>query len=277
MHTFPETLLKHLGRYRLDVLKIKEPGVFRHQDNEHFKEHVLPIKDKYLNFLPLIRDIAPNLADAKGRAIKWHRYAHHLNSSQILAVNLFQPLLLAGEEGQQILSEVAGTNFPSQNNTGFEFVPNEAEGTNIDFCVTGSDGGAVFMELKLTESEFGGAADDQKHREKFQNVYLEACKGKLNLPSGKEWETFRQFYQVFRNVVYADARTKVWFVIPGPHKSLRKRAELALSYVDTAIQSQIEVVNLGDLFRQIQERVSQNQMLAVHYAEFKEKYLPALE
>ena len=101
--------------------------------------------------MALIRDTAPKLKEAmEVDAVKWHRYAHHLNSSQMLAVNLFQPLLQGGAEGRRILAEITGTVFPSQMSTGFEFVPNKKEGTNIDFCLTGADGARVFMELKLT-------------------------------------------------------------------------------------------------------------------------------
>ena len=165
MIPFLETFLEHLGRYQVDVLRIEDPGIYRHGDTDHLKQHILPKEDRDLDLLPLIRDTAPKLKDAMEQSgIKWHRYAHHLNSSQMLAVNLFQPLLQPGEEGRRILAEITETAFPSQRPTGFEFVPSKKEGTNIDFCVTGADGIPVFMELKLTESEFGGAEEDEELR-----------------------------------------------------------------------------------------------------------------
>ncbi len=276
MTSYTQTLLESLGRYRCNVLKIKEPGVFNRKGKEHLKEHILPIGERKLNFLPHIRESASKLTDAIGVGIKWHRYAHHLNSSQILAVNLFHPLIQAGEDGWRILAEITETVFPFQPPTCFEFVPDKKEGTNIDFCVTGADEARVFMELKLTEQGFGSPKDDQHHRDKFREFYSPLCRGKINLPDGAEWATFRRYYQIFRNVLYADQFTRVWFVIPKPHTTLLKKLDLALEFVDPAIRSQIRVVHLGELFRKIEQRVSSEPELSEHYTSFSQKYGPAL-
>ena len=42
MTSFLQTFLEHLGRYRVDVLKIADPGIYRHGDTDHLKEHILP-------------------------------------------------------------------------------------------------------------------------------------------------------------------------------------------------------------------------------------------
>ncbi|MEI6536185.1 MAG: hypothetical protein WCN98_12640 [Verrucomicrobiaceae bacterium] len=258
-------------------MEVNEPGIYRYRGREVKKEHILPYGRKDLNFLPLIRDAALKLKDASGAGgLKWHHYSHHLNSSQVLAVNLFQPLLQTGDEGLRTLAKITATGFPCHNPTGFEFVPNPNEGTNIDFCVTGKGGQRVFMELKLTEEEFGSARNDERHQNKFHDIYSPLCRNKITLPDGAEWATFKRFYQVFRNVVYADRKTKVWFVIPKPHQVLLSQLNKAMTFVHPAITSQIQVVHLGDLFRQIQLSVAPEAPVAEHYMKFFKKYAPAL-
>ena len=277
MNRYPETLLEHLSRHRIGELKVNEPGIYRYRGREVLKDHILPHNRLDLNFLPLIRNGALKLKDARGTdGLKWHHYSHHLNSSQVLAVNLFQPLLQTGDLGLRTLAQITATVPPYHSPTGFEFVPNVDEGTNIDFCVTGEDGKRVFMELKLTEQEFGSAKDDKRHQDKFHEVYAPLCHDKITLPEGAEWATFKRFYQVFRNVIYADGDTRVWFVIPKPHQVLLSKLNKAMIFVHPAIRSQIQVVHLGDLFRQIEQGMASDKAVADHYMKFFKKYGPAL-
>ena len=53
----------------------------------------------------------------------------------------------------------------------FEYVPDPEEGTNVDVAWQNSDGIWAFCEVKLSEGEFGSAKPDQRHENKFREIY----------------------------------------------------------------------------------------------------------
>src|SRR5690348_3771884 len=56
-----------------------------------------------------------------------------------------------------------------------------------------------FLELKLTEEQFGTAKADESHLTKFQNIYLPKMEGKFK-PGSASCEAFLKHYQLMRNV-----------------------------------------------------------------------------
>lgn len=276
MTGYPQSLLTHLETYKREVLGIDEPGIFEYRGREIPKDHILQEDAWNLNFLHGIRGQSAALLDCDGKPIQWHRFKHHLNSSQVMAVNLFQPLLTS-PFGLEILAAVTGVESPTADGTGFEFVPDSEEGTNIDFCVAGKDGKKLFVEVKLSEADFGRAKNDEKHREKFADLYLPRCQGRVLLEPGKEWEEFRHDYQFYRNALFADADTRIWFLIPGVHRSLIQRAERCLEKLTEEIRSQVRIVRMGELFAGIVSRTSGDRTLTTHYEAFRRKYRPALD
>lgn len=276
MTGYPQSLLTHLETYKREVLGIDEPGIFEYRGRKIPKDHILPEDAWNLNFLHGIRGQSASLRDCHGKAIQWHRFKHHLNSSQAMAVNLFQPLLTS-TFGLEILAAVTGVESPTADGTGFEFVPDSEEETNIDFCVSGKDGKKLFVEVKLSEADFGRAKNDERHRKKFAAIYLPRCQGRVLLKRGKEWEEFRHDYQFYRNALFADADTRIWFLIPGVHRSLIQQAERCLEKLTEGIRSQVRIVRMGELFAGIVSRTSGDRTLTTHYEAFRRKYRPALD
>lgn len=275
MANYPETILTHLGKYRRDVLKIEESGIFTYQGRDIPKDHILAKEQMELNFLPGIRKRAKNLDDCHQRRMKWHRFAHHLNSSQVMAVNLFLPLM-ENSIRLGILGQVAEIGSPMMAKTGFEFIPEEGENTNIDYCVAGAGKKRLFIEVKLTEADFGRATNDAQHRTKFKALYADRCRGRILLKPGKEWAQFRLNYQFYRNALFANADTRVWFLIPGAHRSLIRRAERCLEMLDARIRPFVRIMRLEDLYDAIESRIGDDRTLVKHYAAFRRKYAPAL-
>ena len=87
---FRDQVFAHLSRYKADVLGISEPGIFRHRGRELPKAHILPLAHREKNILERYR--ARFFASDHAR-INFHRYFHHLNSSQALCINFFYPLI----------------------------------------------------------------------------------------------------------------------------------------------------------------------------------------
>jgi hypothetical protein len=89
---------------------------------------------------------------------KRHRYFHHLNSSQAFAFNLFFPYFSGEPEVASALLRALGQEATL---AGWEpeAVPAPDEETNIEVFWTTADGVRTFCEVKLSEADFGKAAD----------------------------------------------------------------------------------------------------------------------
>ena len=83
---FKENVLNSLGVYRSEKLKVKELGVFKYREQELLKEHILPTKFRTYNILENYRE---SFFSSPSSKIDFHKYFHHLNSSQALCINLF--------------------------------------------------------------------------------------------------------------------------------------------------------------------------------------------
>lgn len=99
MQTYQSRITQHLTRYRRNRLGIVQAGTFRHNGVDRSYGHILPRELRWLNipepFRAEVRDYAVK------RRIALHRYFHHLNSSQALALSLFLPLSSDFETGPE--------------------------------------------------------------------------------------------------------------------------------------------------------------------------------
>ena len=90
---FKDSVLCHLSTYKKDKLAIQECGIYRYNGENIPEKHILPIpkgesKEKVVkeyNVLSCLKD-KKFLIEEKD----WHRFAHHLNSSQMMCYNFFQ-------------------------------------------------------------------------------------------------------------------------------------------------------------------------------------------
>lgn len=274
MTQYPDSLLIHLGTYCKEHLGITEPGSFRYKGVDLPMAHILPKVDENRNLLPGLAERAGDLKDCHGKPIKWHRYFHHLNSSQAMAINLFQPLFDSAE-GLQILGQAIGMGSVVPEGTGFEFVPDSEEKTNIDVCLAGKDGKRLFIEVKLTENDFGKAKDDTSHQDKFEKLYAPRCGARFIFESEDKWGEFRSSYQFYRNALYADENTEIRFLIPAIHRSLVSKTNQCLTRLNPGLAERVKLTFLGDFVSKI-EKLTTGGPLESHFAHFRQKYGPAL-
>jgi len=89
--SFKEKVINSLAVYRKEKLKINEPGIFKYKGQELLKEHILPVKFKTHN---IIENYRGAFYSSPSSEIDFHKYYHHLNSSQALCINLFFPLII---------------------------------------------------------------------------------------------------------------------------------------------------------------------------------------
>ncbi len=145
---------------------------------------------------------------------KLHRYAHHLNSSQIMCYNFFRPQLDDNKQVKEPLIKLLqsiGVFFNETNESAeaeFEYEDEKSKEpyrkTSFDFFIKMGET-RVYFEIKYTENGFGTCEDDKKgeHRKKFNNYYKgEMKKCGIIKKSAINWnETFRKYYQLVRNAI----------------------------------------------------------------------------
>jgi hypothetical protein len=243
MEDFATTLTAHLAKYKREVLGVTENGIWVRNGRKY--NHILPQSLYKLNLVEGIRDAC--LAHDRVSRIQLHRDFHHLNSSQAFALNLFFPLLGSVEPEPQLLLDALG--FPSSALVAWEFeaVPDYHEGTNFDLLLTLSNGNKIFIEVKLTEREFGTARNDKTHRVKRDTVYRPRLERNV-LPQAFEDEVFFRQYQLMRNISYAGPAGAVVLLFPKANASIRQQAERFLQcYLQPQLRHSVRIVHAEEL------------------------------
>jgi hypothetical protein len=236
--SFQDKLKKHLADYKRGHLGISEPGVFLYRGREVSQEHILPRAEAYRN---LLEEAEPEArAFFKNHPRKRHRYFHHLNSSQAFAFNLFFPYFYGGPEAASALLRALGQEGVLVGCEP-EAVPVIEEESNIDILWTTEDGAQTFCEVKLSEAEFGKAADDARHRTKFENTYGPVLAPHLE-PERLGRPAFFDAYQFNRNV---------WHMV----RQDRNRLIFLLLRANTELWSRLQELRLGVVPR-TRERIS---------------------
>lgn len=156
------------------------------------------------------KNILPGVLSDMFSMHEMHRYAHHLNSSQVLCYNYFRPLITEDcnptEELVSLLKK-QGIKISSSAICSFEYCPDKEEKTQFDFHV--QDGNIeVFFEIKYTEDGFGKAEKDNAHKNKFKTTYNDYLEKQTVLTSRPEFEEFANHYQLYRNAIRITDKNK---------------------------------------------------------------------
>jgi hypothetical protein len=212
-------LLAHMADHKRTTLGITEDGIWKR--NGHAYSHLLPEASRELNLLETFR--APCLEYLANNRKKLHRDFHHLNSSQAFALNLFFPVLTdpAGTEALQKAMDLPGEIIDWE----FEAVPRTDEETNFDVMLTLGDRSRVYVEVKLTESNFGSAKPNAGRREKLKQIYAPQLRGSV-VPEMLEEKTFFRHYQLLRNLSYINdpPGSRLVLLFPSTNHNARDEA-----------------------------------------------------
>lgn len=122
--------------------------------------HILPEGYKFANFLPPYRDTF--LQSKEYPDIKLHPGFHHLNSSQVMCINFFYPLMKVN-----LLEKLLPAfHLPEQPVLRCDLEWKDElvreEGTNFDFFMQLADGKKLLFEVKYTEAEFNRKRDSKQ-------------------------------------------------------------------------------------------------------------------
>jgi len=208
------------------ILRMKDYNSKGEQKNE--QERVV----KEYNLLKIISQSSSKFL-LKG---KLHRFAHHLNSSQIMCYNFFRPQIDDDKQVKEplikLLRDIGVTfnEYHEESEADFEHEDKESKEpkrkTNFDFFIKNGNT-KVYFEIKYTENGFGACDDDKKgeHQKKFNNYYkaeMEKCgifkKGAI------DWnETFRKYYQLIRNAIKVGEKSFVVIITDERNRSTNKQ------------------------------------------------------
>lgn len=272
---FQETIKENLCAYKHEKLKIKEPGIYNYQGDMLEYDHILPTELKHLNVIHHYRNDFYNSDLSK---ISYHKYFHHLNSSQALCVNLFFPLIVSGET--RIISELLELPTKSIKSPCFEFVSDievakkYSRKTNFDFFCKLSDKLKVYMEVKYSENEFGKAKMDKAHIDKFYDTYEPLLmQNPFINRKYKQMENFLFKYQIMRNLVHINDDSIVVFIYPKGNKKIDHQANMAFSEILTESgKSKLKLLPIENAIKFILENAISSKLIE-HYKEFENKYL----
>lgn len=270
MSKYSEDLKQHLTTYKEERLGVLDCGTYVHRGHERAYGHILPQSLQWLNLLePIRREIREYLRDRP--QVRLQEYFHHLNSSQAFAFNLFYPFMAAGSaepllEAMQLPAGVVDWEF--------EHLADRAEGTYADVLWQTADGVRTYCEVKLTEQEFGRAANDARHREKLATIYRPVLESVV-APHLLETEEFLANYQLMRNVWLAARGTKdrVVFLLPRANESIRPEIERFLGGLSASMARRVHMVMVEDLLNALPGSPHLPPSLVTHVALLREKYL----
>jgi len=271
---FRDQACEHLSQYKSDILGVKKDGIYNYRGRKIPKSHILPPDDYRKNILKPYRDAFFASDQAQ---IKFHKYFHHLNSSQALCINLFYPLIaekcldffLHFLELPQELPTI--TLFEKDSD-----LEVAARRTSFDFYARLSTSEQVFVEVKYTENGFGKAKNDSAHHDKFHQTYLPILKDKEKflVSECQDEKFFLDHYQMFRNLVHISATDTVVLLFPAANLVVAKEADYAKKHFLTQKgKERLRIVYLEELVSFL-EVESSNRPLDSYYQEFRKKYLP---
>jgi hypothetical protein len=244
--SYQDDLNTHLAEYKRSLLGISDPGVFYYRGRDVQRDHILPLAKSSMNLLEEAKaffEVYPK--------IKRHRYFHHLNSSQAFAFNLFFPYF-SGEFGSSSALLRAFDCEATFSGWEPEAIPDPNEGSNIDICWWTKDGVKTLCEVKLSETDFGKATDDKRHRDKLIGTYQQRLAS--HLEHGRlEPKAFFDAYQFNRNVwhMVRDERSRLIFLLPRANTVLWERLKQLLGGVVPPTRQRISAVAVESLISKL--------------------------
>jgi hypothetical protein len=144
----------------------------------------------------------------------------------------------------------------------------------VDVTWLTSEGKRFFCEVKLSEQEFGTAADDERHRRKLAEIYSpvlrDHCSDHL-----LEGAVFFKQYQIMRNVWHAarDTTSEVLFLLPKANKRLWEPLAAVRQAISPALQARIRVASIEDTLSALTINGDLPARLVHHARALQEKYV----
>lgn len=268
MKSFADSAKAHLTQYKRTILGVNKDGLWVKDGKS--RPHILPSDLREMNVLEPYRNAFWRYAHQS--TIHLHRDFHHLTSSQAMAFNLFFPALTEGALANRRIVQALTGREDDIRAWAFEAVPDPTEGTNVDLLLDLASNGKVFVELKFTESRFGTAKADERHRNKLRDLYRPRLIDKIE-PGFLEDSVFLSNYQLLRNISHITSTfDTVAFVVPSRNQRATEHANRVLKAALLPGTAGVRLVTVEDIVDTISNAIV-NERFAEHYRLFQEKYV----
>jgi hypothetical protein len=242
---YRDQLIDHLCAYKETVLGITTPGIYRYRGRSIECRHILPKAERWCNILEPIRAAVREYLKLHPE-IELHRYFHNLNSSQAFALNLFFPYFEGGPDRAQILVRALGQEGTLQDKQWkLEDVPDKVEESNIDVTWMTISKIRMLCEIKLTETSFGKAKDDEHHLDKLRRLYEPRLRDRID-PELLRPKHFFQNYQILRNVWHlaGGEASKLIFLLPQANADSWRSVAAILPRIQAELRTAISIVSV---------------------------------
>ncbi|NMD72754.1 hypothetical protein HHO41_21235 [Bacillus sp. DNRA2] len=281
MVDFQSRVKGHLGDYKKNTLLISQPGTYLYKKGDTVFEkeydYILPRELANLNLLEKYRNDF-NESDYKEN-ITFHKYFHHLNSSQAVCINFFYPLIKE-QQLDKLLKILSIKDIVNYNSDDIVFEKksmlekeNERK-TNFDFFMKLGSGVKLHFEIKYSETEFGKQKEDPEHIRKFEKTYFPILKDHPAIKEDyKNLEVFLRNYQAMRNLLHIAEDSYVIFLYPNENIKIREEALAARKEIlENGWKDKFILLTWEDLVHQLSVLLKSKELIN-YYKEFNRKYL----
>ena len=295
METFQEKVKAHMNNYngQNNELEGKKGGSW--QGKGEYGHILNKENDWEYNLLLPYRKIGTLVDDIKNGKIKKHMYAHHLNSSQMMCLNFFYPLISKGLLYLLLQNIDNSIDWGNPIKTQPEYISELEKGqeekvkndpdwynrlsgaSNIDFYIETDKGYKVYFEIKYTETNFDTkkSTDEKYYQLKYEKIYKPLLESSI-LPNKCNRDYFLEHYQLMRNLIHLQSEQHyVVFLVPQQNE---KVWEAAIKIKDETMMQDNKhccILNWDHVLKIITDcsQIANDSQLKDYYAEFKTKYL----
>lgn len=273
MKQYAKALERHLVDYKHSRLGIKLSGAFDYRGRDVVRPHILPKDLRWLNMLEGFRAETREYVRSH-KSVRLHKYFHHLNSSQALALNLFLPFFESGNSAAKALLAALGLR-GDVSSWCCEQIVDAKEETQVDVAWQDAAGSWTYCEVKLSEREFGRAEGAPRHHAKLLTTYGPGLRDHCSAEM-LESNVFFEHYQIFRYLWLAsrDQSSKVIFLLPRENEALWKPLNFVLANLRPALRARIFVAELESTLASLAANATLSAALRMHAGGLEEKYVP---
>ena len=250
---FKQKVLNHLIKYKKEKLKINDSGKWKNIEIEH----ILPDSKRFKNYL---------CKEIKSLNLKPHQYWYHLNSSQTMCINFFEPI----KNNCGAIKHLFGIDIGEINIFEYEHIESL---TNFDLYIEGNK--KLYFEIKYTEDGISKKSSSSNKAKTFNNVYKPLI-NKNNLFKNINEDMFmNNHYQAYRNMVMANKDSYTIFITMKENENTYNELVSSLNDLGLDINgnNNIKIIFLEDLIDKTINYFKDNDDLLNYYKEFKYKYL----
>lgn len=269
---FRTKIITHMEDYKKKNLNLDNVVTIKHREYGH----ILRDRDYLYNFSSQVSDKLVNSKFLK--PIKWNRFSHHLNSSQVMTVNFFYPLIRYRElEAFLAMTGIEDEVIYDPEHLQFlkvcEDEKSDENKTYFDFYMKLKSGREVYVEAKYTEGVYG-KSNSKIHQTKYNEVFEPLLKDSILIKDEfKTEEFFLEHYNFMRGLAHMKKDTHLVVLYPRENWALRERAlYIKDNIIECDYKEQYIPMVWEEMLEWLMKGIKDNHVAWYYEGWFKDKY-----